>query len=213
MTHMTEFRKSFAVFVRRPLMGLCLLIIFFMIPVPQADAGAALDTIQNQINRLLGVLRDPSFRALPTEKEKTDKIWPLVDEIFDYTALSKGALSRNWKKLNKEQRKEFKALFSKVLGNVYMGRLLKYTDEKVVFGKEKMLSETKAEVETNIITASAEIPINYRLRLKKGEWSVYDVVIEGISMVKNYRSQFQQILSKKSPEELLEMLRKKVSEI
>ena len=210
MTHMTKFRKSLAVFVRRPLMGLCLLIIFFMIPVPQADAGAALDTIQKQVNRLLGILRDPSFRALPTEKEKTDRIWPLVDEIFDYTALSQLALSRNWKKLNKEQHKEFTALFSKVLGNIYMGRLLKYTDEKVVFGKEKMLSEEKAEVETNIITASVEIPINYRLRLKKGEWQVYDVVIEGISMVKNYRSQFQQILSKKTPEELIEMLRKKV---
>jgi phospholipid transport system substrate-binding protein len=210
---MTEFRKSLAVFVRRPLMGLCLLIIFFMIPAPQADAGAALDSLQKQVNRLLEVLRDPSFKALPTEKEKTDKIWPIVDEIFDYTAISKRALSRNWKKLNKEQRKEFTGLFSKVLGNIYMGRLLKYSDEKVTFGKEKRLSEKKAEVETNIVTASAEIPINYRLRLKKGEWRVYDVVIEGISMVVNYRSQFKQILVKKSPEELLEMLRKKVSKI
>jgi len=213
MTHMTEFRKSLAVFVRRPLMGLCLLIIFFMIPAPQADAGAALDSLQKQVNRLLEVLRDPSFKALPTEKEKTDKIWPIVDEIFDYTAISKRALSRNWKKLNKEQRKEFTGLFSKVLGNIYMGRLLKYSDGKVTFGKEKRLSEKKAEVETNIVTASAEIPINYRLRLKKGEWRVYDVVIEGISMVVNYRSQFKQILVKKSPEELLEMLRKKVSKI
>jgi phospholipid transport system substrate-binding protein len=213
MTPMTVIRKSLALFVRRQLVGVSLIMFFVMTPTIQADASTPLDSIQKQVNRLLDVLRDPSFKALPTEKEKTDKIWPIVDEIFDYRELSKRALSRNWRKLDKEQRREFTELFSKLLGNIYMGRLLKYTDEKVTFDQEKMLSKNKAEVETTIVTASAEIPINYRMFLKNGEWRVYDVVIEGISMVVNYRNQFQQILAKQTPEEFLKMLRKKVSDI
>ena len=94
-----------------------------------------------------------------------------------------------------------------------MSRILKYSDEKVIYSEEKMFSEDKAEVDTNIVTASKEIPINYRLILVNGEWRVYDVVIEGISLVANYRSQFRQILSDKSPQALLDMLKKKVNEL
>jgi len=150
---------------------------------------------------------------LTTEKEKADRIWPIVDAIFDYTELSRRALSRNWRKLNKEQQEEFTKLFSKLLGNIYMSRILKYSDEKVIYSQEKMLSEDKAEVETNIVTASKEIPITYRLILINGEWRVYDVVIEGISLVANYRSQFRQILADNSPQALLDMLKKKVNEL
>jgi len=75
-----------------------------------------------------------------------------------------------------------------------------------------MLSENRAEVQSKVITSSAEIPIHYRLIMKNDGWKVYDVIIEGVSLIKNYRSQFRDILSKKSPEDLLEILRKKVGE-
>ena len=119
-------------------------------------------------------------------------------------------LSRNWKKLNGDQQKEFEGLFRKLLGNVYMDRILAYKDEKVAFERETMLSEDKAEVQTKILTSTKEIPMNYRMIAKNDQWRVYDVIIEGVSMVKNYRSQFNDILAKKPPEELLEILRKKV---
>jgi len=205
--------KSIAAFVKRPLMGLCLVPILLMISTVEANAGTPLSAIQTQVDKLLGVLSDPSFKALTTEKEKADRIWPIVDAIFDYTELSRRALSRNWRKLNKEQQEEFTKLFSKLLGNIYMSRILKYSDEKVIYSQEKMLSEDKAEVETNIVTASKEIPITYRLILINGEWRVYDVVIEGISLVANYRSQFRQILADNSPQALLDMLKKKVNEL
>ena len=213
MTHVTGYRKSLDTFGKRPLMGSVLILILIMMMAFEANAGAPLAAIQTQVDKLLGVLRDPSFKALPTEKEKTEKIWPIVDGIFDYTALSQRALSRNWRKLNKEQQEEFTKLFSKLLGSIYMSRILKYSDEKVVYTEEKMLSEDKAEVDTNIVTASKEIPINYRLILINGEWRVYDVVIEGISLVANYRSQFRQILADNSPQALLDMLKKKVNEL
>ena len=91
-----------------------------------------------------------------------------------------------------------------------MDKILAFTDEKVVFEKERVVSETKVEVQSKIITASAEIPINYRMIKKGDEWNVYDVLIEGVSLVKNYRSQFKDILTNKTPEDLLEILRKKV---
>jgi phospholipid transport system substrate-binding protein len=176
----------------------------------QANAGAPLDALQIRMKSLLDVLRDPSFQALPTPEEKKEKISPIIDEIFDYNELSRRALSRNWKKFNTEQRQEFTDLFSKLLGIVYVDRLLEYSNEKVVFGKEKMLSKNKAEVQSKIVTSSKEIPIHYRLILKNGTWRVYDVLVEGVSLIRTYRSQFKKILTKQGPEDLLKMLRKKV---
>jgi phospholipid transport system substrate-binding protein len=204
-------RKSDEVAMKRPLMRLYLLILMLAMILPlQANAGAPLDDLQIRMKSLLDVLRDPSFQALPTQEEKKEKILPILDEIFDYKELSKRTLSRNWKKFNTEQRQEFIDLFSKLLGVVYLDRLLEYTNEKVVFGKEKMLSKYKAEVQSKIVTSSKEIPIHYRLILKNGTWRVYDVIVEGVSFIRTYRSQFKKILTKQGPEDLLEMLRKKV---
>lgn len=213
MISISASRNSDEAAVRRLLRGAYFLILMLALVMPlQANAGAPLDSVQTQINSLLSVLRDPSFKALPTKKEKKEKIWPIINEIFDYNELSRRALALNWKKLNNQQRQEFTDLFSKLLAIVYMDRLLEYTDEKVVFGKEKMLSKNSVEVQSKIVTSSKEIPIHYRLILKNGTWRVYDVLIEGISLTQNYRSQFKSILSKQPPEELLKMLRKKVVE-
>jgi phospholipid transport system substrate-binding protein len=85
-----------------------------------------------------------------------------------------------------------------------------YSDEKVLFSKENTLTEKTTEVQTTIVTKKADIPIYYRVILKEGEWKVYDVVIEGVSLISNYRTQFREILTNKSPEHLLDTLRKKV---
>ena len=188
-----------------------LFIMFLIFPV-NAIAGAPLESIQGQVNKVLDVLRDPALKADTAKEAKEKRLWAIADGIFEYTELSKRTLGRNWKKLNPEQQKEFTGLFSKLLGDVYMDRIMAYTDEKVVFEKESMLSENRAEVQSKVITSSAEIPIHYRLIMKNAEWKVYDVIIEGVSLIKNYRSQFRDILSKKSPEDLLEILRKKVGE-
>jgi len=200
--------------MKRGIRGLHLTFLFMMsliFPV-NAIAGAPLESIQGQVNKVLDVLRDPALKAESAKEAKEEKIWAIADDIFDYTELSKRTLSRNWKKLNANQQKEFIDLFSKLLGGLYMDKIMAYTDEKVVFEKESMLSENRAEVQSKVITSSAEIPIHYRLIMKNDEWKVYDVIIEGVSLIKNYRSQFRDILSKKSPEDLLEILRKKVGE-
>ena len=196
--------------MRKPFMGLqFLVVVFSFILVPQVYGGTPLEAVRTKVNDVLGVLRDSALQDKSAEKIKEKKVWSIMDELFDYSELSKRTLGKNWAKLNPEQQKEFSDLFSTHLGNVYMDRILAYSDEKVVFNKEKR-KKARALVYTRVITQSKEIPIDYRMIQKNGQWKVYDVVIEGVSLVKNYRSQFREMLKKEKPEYLLESLRKKV---
>lgn len=174
-------------------------------------AATAKETVETQVNKVLKALSEPSFKDQPKET-KIVKIRSIVNEIFDYTELSKRTLGREWTKFNAPQQNEFVKLFSDLLEKTYADRLLSYSDEKVVFEKESLLREGQAEVTSNVLMADGKkIPLDYRLMQKDGNWRVYDVIIEGISLVKNYRDQFRDILAKDSPEEVLKMLRDKVA--
>jgi phospholipid transport system substrate-binding protein len=167
-----------------------------------------LETIQTQVNRALEVLRDPAFKS-ESKEMREKKIWTIIDGVFDYTELSKRALAQHWKQFSPDQQEEFTRLFGKLLGSVYIDRIMAYKDEKVLFGKVTNLSDKTAEVQSEILRSSKSIPIHYRMILGNEEWKVYDVVIEGVSLVQNYRSQFREILTNKPPEDLLKMLRQK----
>ena len=193
--------------MKRLLVGFILLVLL-IIPL-HVRAGVPFDTVKGHVNEVLRVLRDPALQGDANKEAKQEKIEAIADEMFDYVALSRLTLGRNWRKFNGDQKKEFVQLYRSILEKAYLDRILAYTDEKVTFGKETMLSEKKAEVQTHIITKSVEIPIYYRVYLKDGEWKVYDIIIEGISLVKNYRTQFREILANNPPEEVLEILRKK----
>jgi phospholipid transport system substrate-binding protein len=174
-----------------------------------AFAVSPLETIQTQVNRALEVLRDPALKAESAKETKEKKIWAIIDDVFDYTELSKRTLAQHWRQFTPGQQEEFTRLFGRLLGTVYMDRIIAYKDEKVVFGKVTNLSDRTAEVQSEVLRPSKSIPIQYRMILGNGEWKVYDVVIEGVSLVQNYRSQFREILTNKPPEDLLRMLREK----
>lgn len=174
-------------------------------------AGVPMDTVKNGVNKVISVAGDPALKGEAAKEAKEEKIRAIIGEFFDFPVLSRLTLGKNWKKFKPDQQKEFIGLYRTLLENVYLGRILEYSEEKVVFAKETMLSEKKAEVQSKIIAKSTEIPINYRMVLRNGEWKVYDVIIEGVSMVKNYRSQFKQLLVKGSPDDLLKTLREKVN--
>ncbi|MEE8316078.1 MAG: ABC transporter substrate-binding protein [Syntrophobacteria bacterium] len=193
--------------MKKLLVGFILLVLL-IIPL-HVRAGVPFDTVKGHVNEVLRVLRDPALQGEANKEAKQEKVEAIADEMFDYVALSRLTLGRNWRKFNGDQKKEFVQLYRSILEKAYLDRILAYTDEKVTFGKETMLSKKKAEVQTHIITKSVEIPIYYRVYLKDGEWKVYDIIIEGISLVKNYRTQFREILANNPPEEVLEILRKK----
>jgi phospholipid transport system substrate-binding protein len=175
-------------------------------------AASPLETVQADVNKVLDVLRDPALKPESAKEIKKERLVVIYEQMFDEIELSKRTLARNWNTLDMAQRQEFVQLFRQVLEKAYIDKILSYTNEKVVFDKQTILSANQAEVQTRIITASKEIPIFYRVIQKDGAWKVYDVIVEGVSLVQNYRTQFSEILTKNSPKELLEILRKKVKE-
>ncbi len=196
--------------MRKLLIGLNLLVLS-MVSI-QVHADSALDTIKSRINQVLVVLRDPALKSESAKELKKKGLRLIFDNTFEYVELSKSTLSRNWDKLKPDQQKEFMQLYKALLEKVYMDTILSYKNQEVVFGKERALGENRVEVDTKLISGSTETPINFRMILKNGEWWVYDFVIENISVVSNYRSQFNRILTKESPEDMLAALRKQVGQ-
>ncbi len=192
--------------------GLLIVFVFaVMIPL-QGYAATPKATVETAVNGLLQTLGSSDFKT-KAKDEKIAIISKQIDPFFDFKALSRRTLGREWKKMSAEQQTEFVDLFKKLLQGVYADRLLAYSDQKVLYGKETMLKKGRAEVQSFLQTSDGKkIPLFYRLTNRSGEWKVYDVIIEGVSMVKNYRTQFRQILSKDSPDKLLEILRKKVGQ-
>ena len=190
--------------------GIALTLIILLIIPLSVYAGAPLDSVKGNINKVLDVLRDPALKGESGKKTKRQKIRSISDKMFDYSELSRRTLGQDWKKLNPAQQNEFTDLYKSLLEDAYADKIINYTDEKVAFSKENQLSEKTFEVQTTILTKKADIPIYYRVIQKDGQWKVYDVVIEGVSLINNYRNQFREILMNKSPEVLIDTLKKKV---
>ena len=186
-----------------------LLVVLLFLPLQVLAAGAK-DTVKAQIDKSLAEMQTSEFKGLQKDAKLTE-ISSIINEVFDWQELSRRTLGREWKKFSPDQQKEFVTLFEQLLQGIYADRILAYTKEKIEFGKETELKKGRVEVESYIITTdNKKVPLFYRLTDRSGQWRVYDVVIEGVSMVKNYRGQFRQILSKKKPEDLLQTLREKV---
>jgi phospholipid transport system substrate-binding protein len=185
------------------------ILIIFLYVLP-AYAGAPLSTVETNVNKVLDVLRDPSLKADSAKEVKKEKIRTIYSGMFDEVEIAKRTLARNWNKLSNAQRKEFVQLYQQILEKAYIDKILAYTNEKITYDKEIKLTNNQVEVQTFIITSSKKIPISYRVFLSGGTWKVYDVIIENVSLVQNYRTQFNNILDKNSPEQLLDILRKKV---
>ena len=199
--------------MKRKFIGLNIILLAVLLILPlQVFAGGAKDTVKGQIDKMLAKMQTPEFKGMQKDAKLTE-ISNIINEVFDWQELSRRTLGREWKKFSPDQQKEFVTLFEELLKGIYADRILAYTQEKIEFGKETELKKGRVEVESYIITTdNKKVPLFYRMTNKSGQWRVYDVVIEGVSMVKNYRGQFRQILSKKKPEDLLQTLRKKVNE-
>ena len=169
--------------------------------------------IESLVNQVLDILKDPKYKGDAHKQERRQKLRSLVNQIFDFNDISKRVLGRYNRRFSKDQFKEFKHLFSRLLEKIYLTKIEHYSGQKVIFEDEKMLSPSNAAVPTKIIKNDQEIPVEYHMVYKNGKWIGYDVVIEGVSLVKNYRSQFYEILHNKKSEDLLKIMRKKVNSL
>ena len=185
-----------------------MVLVWLVLPLV-AFAGAPLDTVKANVNGVLEVLRDPKLKGESGKKIKEQRITAAAEKLFDFVELSKRTLGLNWNNFTPDQRKEFVQLFEDILKDAYVEKIITYTNEQVNFTKEVPLSETTFEVQSVVVSKGAQVPINYRVIKKDNDWKVYDVVIEGVSLISNYRTQFRDILGNNPPEKLLETLRKK----
>lgn len=186
-------------------------VLLLMAPSPHADASPVQEQLKTTIDTIVEILRDPALKGEEKKEARRAALREVIYAKFSFAKMSQLSLARYWKKRSKEEKIQFIDLFGRLLEQTYVSKIESYTNEKVTYVKE-FIKKNKAMVYTKIITDTVEIPIDYRLyQTREGDWMVYDLVIEGVSLVGNYRSQFDQMLRKESFEKLVEDLKKKVN--
>jgi phospholipid transport system substrate-binding protein len=174
--------------------------------VQAVGAAEPIESIRSTTDQVIDVLKDPDLKSKPEIRDK--RIWSIVSERFDFEEMARRSLALHWRDRSVEERKEFVELFGHLLQKSYSGKLDQYTDEKVEYlGQE--VEGPRAEVRSKILSKGMEISIDYRLMEKSSSWMVYDVVIEGVSLVNNYRNQFNRIVVSSGYKELVKRLREK----
>jgi len=168
----------------------------------------ATESVRMSVDSIIGILKDTGL----DQPSKREKIRVVIAERFDFRAMSQRTLATNWRKASKEEQQQFIELFSQLIQNTYIGRVEAYTNEEVKYPGEK-ITKDRAVVDTLIITSSAEIPVTYKLYLKDDRWLVYDVNIEGVSLISNYRNSYQEIVKREGFAGLLAKMEEKVKEI
>ncbi len=176
-----------------------------------AWAGPPTDAVKKSVDEVIRILENPAVKKPEKKEDRRKLLEQTIAQRFNFTEMAKRSLGAEWAKRTPEEQKEFAANFQTLLANTYIGRIEAYSGEKVQYLKELNDGEY-AEIYTHVDTGKSVIDINYRMQ-KTEDWRVYDVVVEGTSLVLNYREQFKRILRKDSFAELSKQLRDKSSSI
>ena len=177
--------------------------------VAVACAGEPTAMVKQTTDKVIDILKNKEMKKTGKTKERRAAIRRTISERFDFEEMSRRSLARYWNQRTPDEKKEFVALFSDLLERTYIRKIESYTDERFIYGDETDEGDY-AVVKTKIITSkNVDVPIEYRMQKKNGGWLVYDVVIEGVSLVNNYRNQFNEIMHSGSYETLVRKLKNK----
>ena len=175
-----------------------------------AIAGEPTDQVKQTVDAVIQILNNKELKKPSKVEERRAKIRETVEKRFDFEEMAKRSLALHWKDRTPQEKKEFTSLFSDLLEDTYIRKIERYEDEKVVYTDEK-IDGPYATVRTRIVTTKEiEIPVDYKIFKQGQKWEVYDIIVEGVSLVNNYRTQFNQIIRSGSYEELVNKLKKKV---
>jgi phospholipid transport system substrate-binding protein len=178
-----------------------------------AQAGIPTDQVKGAADQVLKILQDPALKGPDKSTARRQQIRTVVDQVFDWLETGKRALARHWQPLKPEQRQEFSGLFSDLVQRSYVGKLETYGGERIAYGGDTVDGD-QATVKTKLVTkAQTEIPIDYRMQKEGDRWRVYDVLIEGVSLVGNYRTQFNRIIQQSGYDELVKKMKTKQDEL
>ena len=189
---------------------LSLAVLFYIYCSPsQLMAGLPTDHVRQTADKVLLILQDPRPKSTDMREERNNQLRQVISPKFDFQAMAQSSLGPHWQRRAAEERRHFVQLFTDLLERTYADQIAAYNGERIIYGRETQ-DKDYAEVDTKIITNKGEeFSVNYKLRSSDREWKIYDVVIENISLVNNYRSQFNRVLAKSSFDELLRRMREK----
>jgi phospholipid transport system substrate-binding protein len=182
---------------------------FIFCTAAAALAGEPFDLVRSAVARALALLRDPTLNSAEKKQERIERLKEVINPLFDYDEMARRTLATHWARRTPAEQEEFVRVFRAFIERIYSDRIGLYGGERIILGRET-IDQEYAEVESKIIGAKGEESlVIYRLLRSDGKWKVYDAVVENISIVNNYRSQFDRVISKSSYEELKKTLRQK----
>jgi len=180
---------------------------------PVGAQATVTDEVKKTVDEVVRIVSDKEMKKPQNDAKRRKALKAAIGSIFDYGEMARRSLGVHWKEITPAQQKEFVSLFETLLENSYAGKIEAYNQEKIVYEQETVDGDY-AEVRSRVISAKRdEYSLDYRLLNKGGHWKVYDVVIEGVSLVSNYRSQFNRIITNQGYGELLKKLKAKSEEI
>jgi phospholipid transport system substrate-binding protein len=176
-----------------------------------ARAGDPIEVVRMAGDKAIQILKDPKLQPKERKKERIERLKEIVNPLFDYEEMARRSLGPHWRRRTPQEQQEFVKLFRDYLEKVYSDQVDLYAGEKVIYGRERV-EDDYAQVETAFVnTKGEEVSVVYRLRRVGGKWKVYDAVVENVSVVNNYRSQFDRVISKYSFDELKRLLKEKAA--
>ncbi|VAW34417.1 Phospholipid ABC transporter shuttle protein MlaC [hydrothermal vent metagenome] len=180
-------------------------------------AGAATQTrpdpmeqLRPFVNEIVGILTDKDLAGKANCRKRRQRVMAAAHERFDFKEMSKRVLGREWRKLSPQQKEHFVTLFTKLLEHAYIGKIEDYSKQTVEF-KRQRIRGNRAEVQTVLKEKNVTIPVSYIMILENGnQWMVYDIIVEGVSLVRNYMEQFREIVRQGGYSELIKLLENKI---
>ena len=174
-------------------------------------ASKPIDEIRTVVNHALQMVRHSKLESRQEKEALVGRLEGIIDPLFDFNEMAKRSLGLHWKTLTPEERREFVPLFRDFLGRIYLGRVKSYNGEKVLFVGEQ-LGKNYAEVDTQVVGQTGnQLPVVYMLKRDDDDWKIYDVLIDHVSLIDNYRSQFDSVIAGSSYQGLVERMKQKIN--
>ncbi len=190
---------------------ICLYLIFAVPSLSYADQPQPLEALRLGVDKGIQILEDPRYADASLKKVQLQKLWEVMRQTFDFREFSRRVLASHWKNFTPRQRSQFSQTFAEFLGKLYLNQLqTRYNGEKIFYIAQKIVSESRALVEIEVLWKNVEVPVELRMIKTGGTWKVYDLTVLGINAVANYRAQFQSILQNSSPDRVIDMVRQKI---
>ncbi len=192
-----------------------LVVLLWAVPVFAADEGP-METLQPVLTELTGILLDKNLKGDVHRQERRAKIMQEVQKGFDFREMSKRVLGRTWRSISPQQRDDFTKLMTSLLENVYIGKFEAYEEHAEKYGVRyigELVKGRRAQVTTEVAGGDKDLPVHYIMQRKDGAWKVYDINIEGMSLIRNYQEQFKSILRTEKYDGLVATIKKKIAEL